>query len=401
MTLETGTDYFKAEDAILGSSKDPLFEKRNANTKINCVLCDKAFTTDQIHLLDLHIRNHLDVQPYQCRSGCVRIFWMLDELIVHNASSHEVIQPLVIYCKFCSDKFTDIDAYARHDSSHRDCQRFECSHCAEIFPKQDVYKRHQLSHTSQLPYSCNECCKCFNRIEDLNVHMRIHRNLPIFPCNLCGRLYSTNKNHSNHVHHAHADVFSDEAPETLDKPVPSKSTSNAHNRECTKQNELLVRFENCYKCHICQLHFVKNKTLCLHYKRNHHDVLISSEDAQNYLNETNSCSKPIILREQNCFKCKQVFVSRVEFVNHLKEEHSADRPFACSICEIKFSQATALIEHMKMHATKWYFCKYCAMSFHHKTSLENHIKRHTGNESMKCDVCNIPYADAKSLKVFA
>lgn len=373
--------------------KDATSASMNQITGFECVFCRAQFDINRIGIIDLHIRNHLDVKPYQC-CYCMDFFWILEKLMEHNASKHSDRSSHRIQCKFCADTFDNIDAYAEHDNKHRMVEGFECHYCGEMFENEDLFKKHRSSHTSQLQYACKECDKRFSRSEDLNIHLRVHKNLPVFTCDLCARLYSTERNLLNHMQRIHESQL---AP--LSKPFLGEQTEiETENSASPVEKSEVLKFSNCYKCAVCGLKFAQSKTLCLHYKRNHGQHL-TVEQTNSFLIENVSWEKKIVLGEQKCWICDETFSFRGDLVGHLRVKHNGDRPFRCATCRLQLSRSHSLVEHMKTHVVKRFVCKYCGLSFQHQSTLDNHVKRHTGTDLIKCDICDIPYGDVKSLQV--
>jgi len=88
-----------------------------------------------------------------------------------------------------------------------------------------------------------------------------------------------------------------------------------------------------------------------------------------------------------CSLCKRVFLTRVEFSNHMAKDHKKGKSKTaelaeCTKCDKTFSKKTTLNDHMKTdHCHK---CAKCRQSFDTKDSLSKHMRSHF----IKCDKCN-------------
>merc|ERR1719186_873786 len=98
--------------------------------------------------------------------------------------------------------------------------------------------------------------------------------------------------------------------------------------------------------------------------------------------QTPSSSKKLL-----CAQCKSVFLTRVEFSNHMATKHKKGKSktvelIECTKCDKTFPKKSTLDEHMKVaHCHK---CAKCRQNFDTKDSLSKHMRTHF----IKCDKCN-------------
>merc|ERR1719427_100753 len=122
-----------------------------------------------------------------------------------------------------------------------------------------------------------------------------------------------------------------------------------------------------------------------------------------------------------CAQCKSVFLTRVEFSNHMATKHKKGKSktvelVECTKCDKTFPKKSTLDEHMKAaHCHKCAKCNFageskqkvlehkktehnfkcskCRQAFDFRDKLENHVR---ANHFFKCGKCNVVF-DAKSL----
>ena len=97
----------------------------------------------------------------------------------------------------------------------------------------------------------------------------------------------------------------------------------------------------------------------------------------------------------HCSTCDIQFSDKAAFEEHLKSVH---RPFACDVCERRFSQKCNLITHQRLHTgERPYPCPQCDKRFTQKGNLDAHLKTHTKEKPYPCTTCGKKFAFKASM----
>lgn len=104
---------------------------------------------------------------------------------------------------------------------------------------------------------------------------------------------------------------------------------------------------------------------------------------------------------KGCSRGNRTFHQKQKIVRHL-QTHTGHRPFACDICQKRFSEANTLAQHKRVHTReKPYKCDYpdCNKYFAVVGSLTIHKRIHTGEKPFKCTWkgCHQAFAESSNL----
>lgn len=410
--------------------------KTEESERYQCNICLVFFT--DLNNLDSHVRLHFDLDiRYKC-SVCENSFFDIEHLLKHTSNAHSSILNFTFTCCICGNLFSSSDEFIKHDHDHKkDLGSLNCSECGETFSSINLLNTHKKTHTSSRtqPYACRKCNLRFSRSEDLHNHVRVHDGKSIFSCTLCDRMFAHSKNLTNHVHKSHKSCFADDERDLIDFVVEAEVVAQVDRYKLEKAlsednlqvdgdvfklnvRELVTKYMKKesptqplvsmkppmfippnvtrkftdlfrkYKCPLCELIFVKAKTLEIHCKRNHFGnyTLEQLKEIQKTVEGSNSPFPRAILntrmnnvQKHECPSCDEVYESRQDLIDHLKVDHNGETPFKCVECSETFATSSGLADHVLNHPDKRHECQFCGSTFMNLYSLGKHTKRHEGN----------------------
>jgi uncharacterized Zn-finger protein len=110
-----------------------------------------------------------------------------------------------------------------------------------------------------------------------------------------------------------------------------------------------------------------------------------------------------LLRHRFCefTGCNYHTMNSGHFVEHLKK-HTKEKPYSCTVCDLKFSQNSSLTQHLKTHNDEKIFpCTFenCDKTFSRNEHLKTHLKIHLGIKDLVCDFkdCDFSTGDSSTL----
>lgn len=95
----------------------------------------------------------------------------------------------------------------------------------------------------------------------------------------------------------------------------------------------------------------------------------------------------------SCNECKLVFFSKSNFSSHLaSEKHQNHKPFICKTCGKSFATDAYLKNHC-LYEDKGgdHKCTECEVTFSRASHLKDHMDMHTGIKSNICKICGKAY----------
>lgn len=170
------------------------------------------------------------------------------------------------------------------------------------------------------------------------------------------------------------------------------------------------KFERNFKCNICGVRHITEKTLENHMMYNHVDQLTKEELIRikkrnkdermkicyicgQVTDQLNKHVKKVHLniRKFFCDHCSYSSFKRFDMTSHvLKHRKQPNKEFMCDTCGTEFIRKTSLRQHWKdFHSNLDPFvCSFCSQQFKTQTLMKKHIKwRHEGDNKTKCPDC--------------
>ncbi|XP_077577696.1 zinc finger protein 1035 [Stigmatopora nigra] len=302
-------------------------------------------------------------------------------------------------CSECDLSFTDglmlishLEEHGREEQAHR---RTACIKCTRVFPNVAEMETHLRSHGLTKSFSCSECSMSFFTASDLEIHKSYHDPNRTFSCNQCGYRFWSRQSLGNHHSEEHREIM--HPCRFCEKTYASMKSLRRHYKSWhlkeQKNSESNVASENgkdeCnssddsdsapyFPCHVCGKTFPTSENLEDHQKC--HLGVKPHECA-----ECGRCffqaaqleqHKRMHKSELQCQVCGRGFVSLFALRKH-KHTHGKSRPHRCSKCQLSFSGASQLAEHMSNHREENFPCDICNQVFPSKSSRAEHRKVHT------------------------
>ncbi|XP_057689673.1 zinc finger protein 1035 [Corythoichthys intestinalis] len=310
-------------------------------------------------------------------------------------------------CSECDLSFTDglmlISHLEEHGREEQAIQRSTCTKCRRVFASYAEMEKHMKSHGLSKKFSCSVCPKAFYEASELETHKSYHDSNRPFACDLCGHRFWSRRSLGNH--------YSKDHPETAyscrfcEKTYASKNSLKRHCKAShpkeLKNSESQLELEQksivasesdhdessssddsdsapYFPCHVCGKTFPTSENLEDHQKC--HLGVKPHECA-----ECGKCffqaaqleqHKRMHMSELQCQVCGRGFVSLFALRKH-KHTHGKSRPYRCSKCQLSFSGASQLAEHMSNHREDNFPCDICSQVFPSKISRAEHRKEHT------------------------
>lgn len=96
------------------------------------------------------------------------------------------------------------------------------------------------------------------------------------------------------------------------------------------------------------------------------------------------------LRPYACQVCNKRFTQKAHLITH-KRTHTGEKPYACHICHKRFAQSSHLNTHKRIHTgEKPYFCTLCNVGYCRKQRLELHLLHQHSREALAAANITIP-----------
>ncbi|KAK7113735.1 zinc finger protein 93-like [Littorina saxatilis] len=314
-------------------------QEHNGEKIYKCSICNRCFLTSSS--LALHRKNHAGNRPFKCGvSGCDRNFGNASAANRHQRT-HSDERPFV--CIDCGKAFKAQNHLREHTRLHTGERPFVCEICGAGFAQSNGLKSHSKQHRIDRDNQCDICNKAFTHPKSLSLHMKIHSGEKPYTCQLCERTFRTACNLGAHKKLKHGLVTG-----KVDKEFTCDECGAAFSHACNlgvhkkkKHSNLPVSLEKNFVCEICDMKFSAACNLGAHRKIKHAE---ETEEGRNVL---------------DCEICGAKFYRACNLSGHKKRKHGetaemkeADKPFVCSLCNLRCATLENLQEHQsKIHCS--------------------------------------------------
>ena len=231
-------------------------------------------------------------------------------------------------------------------------------------------------HTGRPTYTCPRCSKQFLYASQLRQHVRFHLKHRPFRCPVCLKTFVQSSNLTEHFR-----IHSDERP---------------------------------FACDFCERCFRQSSNLNYHVRTAHGQpnadqspaaAQDSGTAAGTATGKSPSGSKQSETKSFSCEHCSRKFSHASQLSSHVRV-HTNDRPFQCQFCQKMFSYSSNLAEHVRIHTgERPYICGTCNRSFAQSSQLKVHVKAHHPNSEgggraplVVCPVCDVRVSGLRALR---
>ena len=356
-----------------------------------CLLCEMAFATKMG--LKSHFRTHTNERPYKC-DGCGKGFNRKTARDVHmfnHSCSKKGLSAEGYKCDLCGNSFFYKSLLDRHFMTHTGEKPHKCEICGNSFHCKSGLINHTRIHTGEKPYGCTICGKAFAIKFQLKVHIMTHTGEKPFQCDTCGKGFRTKGQVKIHMR-----KHTGEKPfqcSICDLTFAQQYQVEVHEKVHT------ISVENMFqRCPICGRTFVTRSRLQDHITAKHTEQIVTHKEM--CVGDCSMCN--LSFSEMSALRAHEK-VHDVDIKEEKKELRDAEKIFTCSLCEKTFTQVMDYIDHIPTHpeladkklsleesiATK----SLDKDSTKNKTSkLKKVAKREIGRKVYKCNFWHLTFA---------
>ena len=360
-----------------------------------CGACEEISFLHHLELSQHINQTHIGMNSwkmYQC-GICYEKFTGKKYLSYHISEAHADNKPKHVECPIChifisTKAILEKHCELVHDRKIKDLSRKIM--LKEEGPEGEVFENYlpDVDYKSTQMVFCSLCDKTFSSKRAMDKHMPLHSKKKPFefkkertfylepneskryPCPLCNGIYVNVESLTKHI-------------------------SSRHN----KQEKFGQDFEEC-SCLKCDIVFSKRVNLRRHIQRVHEPIEMHQCKLCDLKVTTERSLKKHILtihEGKRPFECKQCDVNyrtRTTLSKHIREIH--DKTFKCLTCFMRFSEASLLKNHEKVHERKKqqpnFKCFICKANYELKTDFAKHISEvHEGKKPLICPYCGINF----------
>nr|XP_023687479.1 zinc finger protein 28-like isoform X1 [Paramormyrops kingsleyae]XP_023687488.1 zinc finger protein 28-like isoform X1 [Paramormyrops kingsleyae] len=267
-------------------------------------------------------------------------------------------------------------------------KNFICEHCYGAFRSGYHLKRHILIHTGEKPFACDMCDMRFIQRYHLERHKRVHSGEKPYQCERCQQTFSRTDRLLRHrrlcggqgvpgVAKGENQPCCEQRSYPQEPPNPTAAWSSVHPPSGDKP----------FACDICDMRFTQRYHLGRHKRIHSGEKPYQCERCQQTFSRTDRLLRHRRLcggqgvpgaakaATQPCYEPRPYPQQPPNPTVSWSTLHppSGDKPFACDICDMRFTQRYHLGRHKRIHSgEKPYQCERCQQTFSRTDRLLRH-----------------------------
>ncbi|XP_051730797.1 zinc finger protein 521 [Ctenopharyngodon idella] len=340
-------------------------------------------------------------------------------------TSHGVLPSTDFVCDHCGAKYTNLDLFQTHLSSHLKSMlpKLTCPECFKDFPNQESFKEHTVSHfsNSSTLYICESCSKSFTSVKDLHGHLLEMHTVVFYRCSLCQQVFDSKVSIQVHLASEHSNKRTTFHCTSCEWDFKQEQDLHLH----VKQKHLDKQCKM-YCCIFCAESFTTDIELQCHITT-HSDKCspcvctntrsplevekLCAKSAEGNNVTPPPVSEPVAKDSAGMLPVNsEIRVGKVESLFSPPTESKGkanlnDPMFACEICGASYTMQSLLANHQlrdhhiqpgesgtlkrKVEAIQGsHKCKDCSKTFFTEMALWEHVQTHLGpTKHCQCPIC--------------
>ncbi|ALC46264.1 CG7928 [Drosophila busckii] len=156
------------------------------------------------------------------------------------------------------------------------------------------------------------------------------------------------------------------------------------------------------QCPSCPEQFSSRRAYNAHTKREHFPGYVCDQcgkTLQSYSGFIGHLQNHEPVKQFECPHCGERFSRKFRLKHHMAW-HTGETPYQCDVCSKRFVHKVALYKHKMIHDTesKRLECQVCGFKTRTKAHLDRHSRSHTGAKPFACPVCNKRFSQMYNMK---